>query len=275
METIAFQKFLNPDNSKKVSNIETVKIDEDQLSDTIEVKTIATDAPSVVQSKAEPQKKKSHLRKKDKNIEKKDENEQEESNKSDSDSSYSKDSESDSEESAISSMSTNRKKQASDEKFSNLTDIRREFMNKIQRFKTMGYNVSLRGDETIDELSMIFDGLKYEQRFQSNIRFFRLIIRFFGWVIEQVTVRIGFSSLKGFAQHIGTVVSEFDEFYEDMTEPVYQKQESGEYIKIEKSNIFSYVSSRPEINLISRFGTIAVAYSAANKVETLAELMAD
>lgn len=275
MDTIAFQKFLNPDNSKKVSNIESMKVEEDRLSENVDVRTVATDAPSVAESKiketSEKPSKKHHAKLRQKTP-------ATVVTGSDSDSgsdSGSEESNSDSEDSVISSMSTNRKNQAANEKFSNINDVRREFMNKIQRFKTMGYKVDIRGDESADELSMIFDGLKYEQRFKANIRFFRLIIRFFGWIIEEVTVRIGFSSLKGFGTHIGTQITDFDEFYEDMTEPIYQKQESGEYIKIEKSNIFSYVASRPEINLLTRFGTTAIAYSAANKVETLAELMAD
>lgn len=283
MDPINFQKLLNPDNSKKVTNIEPIKQDEDTLDDNIDVETVSMNAASVAESKAEKKTevKKSKLRH-SKPSEKKPELEPvKESKIAESEGSESEGSESESEEtgsvaSSISNMSENRKNQADDETFSNLTDVRREFLNKIQRFKSMGYKVpDLKGDEPLDQLHMIFDSLKYEQRFQANIRFFRLIIRFLGWVVEQVTVRIGFSSLKGFGTHVSTVISDFDEFYEDMTEPVYEKRENGEYVKIEKHNIFSYVTSRPEINLITRFGTLAVAYSAANKVETLAELMAD
>ena len=301
MDEFNITKLLNPENTKKISTLEPVKLEEERLTNDPEVSTVDENATAKHSEddkesirKTLRTKKRDRKHRRDRKTEDvktvitertKDTQATKESGTkaskasrdSGEDSGDSKSYDSDASDlSKFSDMSDNIRKQKKEEKYRQLHDMRRELYNKIGRFKSLGYKVKeFKGDEPIDELLMIFDNLKYEQRYLANIRFFRLIIGFIGWLIENVCIRIGVSSLKGFSTQVRSFAHEFDEFYDDLTEPVYIKQESGEYIKHEKHNIINYVNSRPEIGLMTRFATMAVSYSAANNIETLADLMAD
>ncbi len=292
MDSFPLTNILNKENSKKLTNVLPSQLEEETISENVDVstidsKTVHNDSKS---KKGDFKKEKKPKYRKQRSVKPAKDDDTIDTKSVDSASSKSSGASSKSEESkdsgsesgsesdsGMSNMDDNREKQSKSDRFNQLTEMRREYINRINRFRHMsGFLVpNLEGDESIDKLAMIYDTLKYEQRYKSNIRFYRLIIGFIGWIIEQVSVRIGFSSVKNFATHVRNEIAEFDEFYEEFSAPIWVKNEEGEYVKVEKSNIITYMTSRPEIGLLTRFGTMVTAYSFANKIDTLAELIGD
>lgn len=178
-------------------------------------------------------------------------------------------------DSGVSDISHSRKKRSENKTAKDAQ--KRELSNKINRFRKMdGYIVPKIGRHTsVSECQKILEELRYEQRYISNIRFYRMMIKFIGWAIEKVTVRIGFSTFIGYATHIDQTTQEFDEFYDEMTEPVWEKDSNGKLQKIEKKNIITAMSSTPELAIIARFGYTMTVYAFINKLDTLAELVKD
>ncbi len=250
MEQIPLSKLFNPNISRK-NIIETTKDDMETLTN-VEVESVRTDVTPV------------------KVVEEKHHDNKSADSGADSESESGSDTRSE-----ASDMDKNMENRQNDEKFKELHDIRRGLHNRIGRFRNLGFKIpEMKGNEGVDELIKIVDSLEYEKRYATNIRFFRQIIGFLGWVIEAISLRIGFKSLKGFSHHINSLSYEFDEFYDDMTEPTYVKSDEGEYVKIEKRNIINYVNTKTELAICMRFFLMAASYSAASKFDTLAELMA-
>lgn len=148
-------------------------------------------------------------------------------------------------------------------------NIRKEMLIQISQFKTRGYIVGeYNMNSSTESIEIEIGRLAAEQKLRQKMKFFRWFIRGMAWLVEFIAGKLGYDMLEGWNTHVWRNISDYDEYFDVMTRPIYERDiHTGRMVRRENPSLVNRVNVNDELSIVTTFVASAIGYAAGELID--------